>query len=124
MAVDKMFLLAKDRGLCVGVTWKLASFPPRVPKSSQEQTVHGSPMVMRSVTTWDVFLDWIGDTGGGDIGWLHMRDSLKDRGDSSAVLARQESWETKRVSIDVGAGAWCRLQTSAMWFMERRLRPH
>ena len=69
---------------------------------------------MRSFATLDVFLNWIGDTGGGEIGWLHMRDPLNDRGDSSTALAQEESSETKGVYTDVRAGAWCRPQTSTM----------
>ena len=70
-------------------------------------------------------MNWVGDTGGGEIGWLHMRDPPNDRGDSSTVLARKESWETKGIYTDIRAGAWCRPQISTMtvslctkmWFM-------
>ena len=43
LAVDKMYLRVMDRGLCVGVTWKLP-FSPRHPRVSKNCPLHVSAM--------------------------------------------------------------------------------
>ena len=80
---------------------------------------------MRLWKTQDVFLKWIGDIGGREVvGWLHMRNPLNDRGESSTVLARKDSWR-QREFIEIQGLARGVAQTSTMtvslctkmWFM-------